>query len=301
MKWTLLLGPIIGAIIGYFTNYIAVKMLFRPFKPIYFFGRQLPFTPGMIPKSKNRIARTIGNAVADKLLTPDAIEENLLADEIKSGISERVNDFIDNERKNQRLIGDVAQDFFEPSQFNSFIEKSESRVSLFITKKVIEMNVGQIVADQVLVAIREKQESSFFAKFLTEDFIQSMVTPVAEKVNQVVVTKGSELIETKIDEEFQNLQKKTVEEVLNLLDESNIDYGVAVTKAYERIVRHKLSSILKKVDISGIIQAQMDKMDDREVETLILSIAKKELKAIVNLGLLIGFVLGCINLLIELF
>ena len=30
----ILAGPVIGAVIGYFTNYIAVKMLFRPLKPV---------------------------------------------------------------------------------------------------------------------------------------------------------------------------------------------------------------------------------------------------------------------------
>ena len=39
-------GPLIGAVIGYFTNYIAVKMLFHPYQPVKLFGRTLPFTPG---------------------------------------------------------------------------------------------------------------------------------------------------------------------------------------------------------------------------------------------------------------
>ena len=47
---TYILPPLIGAVIGYFTNMIAVKMLFYPRKPIYVFGHQLPLTPGAIPK-----------------------------------------------------------------------------------------------------------------------------------------------------------------------------------------------------------------------------------------------------------
>ena len=50
MNWELitsyLLPPVIGAVIGYFTNLIAVKMLFYPRKPVYIFGHQLPLTPG---------------------------------------------------------------------------------------------------------------------------------------------------------------------------------------------------------------------------------------------------------------
>ena len=38
----ILAGPVIGGVIGYFTNYIAVKMLFRPLKPVKIGGRTLP-------------------------------------------------------------------------------------------------------------------------------------------------------------------------------------------------------------------------------------------------------------------
>ena len=44
-------GPLLGAVIGYCTNWLAVKMLFKPLEPIKVFGRTLPFTPGVIPKN----------------------------------------------------------------------------------------------------------------------------------------------------------------------------------------------------------------------------------------------------------
>ena len=53
MNWeiitTYVLPPLVGAVIGYFTNLIAVKMLFYPRKPVYLFGHQLPLTPGTEP------------------------------------------------------------------------------------------------------------------------------------------------------------------------------------------------------------------------------------------------------------
>ena len=55
-------GPLIGAFIGYCTNYIAVKMLFHPYKEVKFLGIKLPFTPGVIPKNKPRLARAISRA-----------------------------------------------------------------------------------------------------------------------------------------------------------------------------------------------------------------------------------------------
>ena len=66
-------GPLIGAVIGYFTNYIAVKMLFHPHEEKRIFGKRLPFTPGVIPKNKPRLAHAIGEAVANVLLTKEDI------------------------------------------------------------------------------------------------------------------------------------------------------------------------------------------------------------------------------------
>ena len=66
-------GPLIGAVIGYFTNLIAVKMLFYPRNEIKLFGHVLPFTPGAIPKGQKRLAGAVGHAVSDSLLTKSDI------------------------------------------------------------------------------------------------------------------------------------------------------------------------------------------------------------------------------------
>ncbi|MEB3224257.1 MAG: DUF445 family protein [Synechococcus sp.] len=73
--WTLLLPPIAGTVIGYFTNDIAINMLFRPYKPIYIGDRRLPFTPGLIPANQGRLARNISNIIMGSLLTPDEIQK----------------------------------------------------------------------------------------------------------------------------------------------------------------------------------------------------------------------------------
>ncbi len=58
MNWiNIVSGPVLGAVIGYFTNYIAVKMLFRPYRPVRLGRWTLPFTPGVIPRRKGDLAR----------------------------------------------------------------------------------------------------------------------------------------------------------------------------------------------------------------------------------------------------
>ena len=74
MNFSMLLKPIIGSVIGYVTNYIAVKMLFRPLKPIKIGSYTLPFTPGMIPKEQPRLAKAIGEIVGARLITKEVLE-----------------------------------------------------------------------------------------------------------------------------------------------------------------------------------------------------------------------------------
>ncbi|HAG80115.1 MAG TPA: DUF445 domain-containing protein [Cyanobacteria bacterium UBA12227] len=72
--WSLLLPPIAGGIIGYFTNDLAIKMLFRPYKAIYIGKRRLPFTPGLIPHNQERLAQRIADTIMGSLLTPTELQ-----------------------------------------------------------------------------------------------------------------------------------------------------------------------------------------------------------------------------------
>ncbi|HEY9762649.1 MAG TPA: DUF445 family protein [Trichocoleus sp.] len=72
--WKLAIPPIVGGVIGYFTNDIAIKMLFRPYRPLYLFKRQLPFTPGLIPSNQQRLAKRISDTIMGSLLTPEELQ-----------------------------------------------------------------------------------------------------------------------------------------------------------------------------------------------------------------------------------
>ncbi|MFA5536722.1 MAG: DUF445 family protein [Bacillota bacterium] len=66
------LTPLIGGLIGWFTNYLAVKMIFRPQKPITI--PVLGFTfQGLIPKRKSEIAKTLGEIIERELISWDEL------------------------------------------------------------------------------------------------------------------------------------------------------------------------------------------------------------------------------------
>ncbi len=81
-----ILPPILGAIIGYVTNRIAIKMLFRPLTPKRFLGLRVPLTPGVIPRNRFDLARTIGRMVSEQLLSPQAIREQLDTPEFRASL-----------------------------------------------------------------------------------------------------------------------------------------------------------------------------------------------------------------------
>lgn len=68
-------GVVVAAMIGGVTNYLAIRMLFRPRRALYIGSWRIPFTPGLIPKRRDEIAASLGRVVAGYLVTSEALTE----------------------------------------------------------------------------------------------------------------------------------------------------------------------------------------------------------------------------------
>jgi uncharacterized membrane protein YheB (UPF0754 family) len=90
--------PLLGALIGYLTNKVAIRMLFRPLNPWYILGKRVPMTPGIIPSKRHELAENIGNMVGEKLLTASdigtALSDEPFQDHLHQIIDDRVNDLL---------------------------------------------------------------------------------------------------------------------------------------------------------------------------------------------------------------
>ncbi len=75
--WMFLLSGLVGAAIGYITNAIAIKMLFRPYKAHYIGRFKLPFTPGIIPRQRDRLAVSLGKMVSQQLFEKEGLLAHL--------------------------------------------------------------------------------------------------------------------------------------------------------------------------------------------------------------------------------
>ena len=134
-------GPVIGAVIGYFTNFIAVKMLFHPKKEVKLFGHRLPFTPGAIPKGKSRLASSVGEAVGNNLITGADIENKLLSDELAEKIADMLLD------KLSISLNDVFRSMPDTTEENieSKKEAVSDRIAKYIAEAISQVDISGII------------------------------------------------------------------------------------------------------------------------------------------------------------
>lgn len=77
----IMVSVVVAALIGGFTNYLAIKMLFHPRRQQYIGRWKVPFTPGLIPKRKLEIAHSLGHVVASYLVTSEGLTAVIQRDE----------------------------------------------------------------------------------------------------------------------------------------------------------------------------------------------------------------------------
>ena len=295
MVWKLIAVPVIGAIIGYATNWIAVKMLFRPHHEVRLWGIKLPFTPGVIPKGQGRLARAVGKAVEEQLLTKEVLSRVLLSEETKNKVKAAVCDWIKREKHSTLTLEKAAVGLTSEETVEHFLEEGKEQVTEAIAQKITEMNPGKMVADKVLEAAKEKLAESMFGMMLGGSMLEPIAQMVEERLNEYLEDNGKEYIGKIVDAEADKLKEYTVGEVLFMLEDKGIDIPQIVVNVYEKLVNDKLADVMKALNLSGIVEDRINAMEVAEVEELLLSIMKKELRAVVNLGALIGLVLGLIN------
>lgn len=292
--WSLIIGPLVGAVIGYCTNYIAVKMLFRPLTEKKIGNFKVPFTPGIIPREKPRLARAVGEAVGNTLLTEETIASNLLTDDIKDKIKNEVNNAILKvSQDEEKLIDKICKITSEEKAYDK-IENVKNVISDKLYTKVLDMQIGKVVSEQVVNAVKQKLQGGLFAMMLTDDAINSMIGPVSDMIDAYVAKNGMEVISDKVSEEVDKFMLKETGELVSYLNTTEVDYGEIVVNIYTYFVKEKLSGILDAVKVDKIVEDKINEMDVLEAEELLLSVMKKELNAIVNLGALIGFILGIV-------
>ncbi|MBP3306588.1 MAG: DUF445 family protein [Anaerotignum sp.] len=283
-------GPIIGAVIGYCTNYIAVKMLFYPRNEVKVWGHKVPFTPGAIPKGKPRLAKSVGNIVANTLLTEEDIKQKILSPETEEAVVDKIMDELS--KKIYVGMGRICSNYEEYGNL-------KANLSDTFTNQIME-SIGKIdfkntIATEAGRIIKEKVNGTMLAMFLSNEMLDSFIQPVGVELENYIAENGRDFVQKEVNEKIMVFEQKSI---LDLCEDMNVEeerIRTAVRSIYHKASENAVNGVLKNVDISAMIEDKINEMKTEELEKVVLAVMKKELDTIVNLGALIGFILGSLN------
>lgn len=337
----ILAGPLIGAFIGYGTNYIAIKMLFKPLKPIKIGNVVLPFTPGIIPKRKEKLAYQFGIMVEKELLTYDALFEVLSSKEMKHKIIDEIINIIYNEKEennkqetnsepetnseketdskqetnsvyspikevievnkkniinNTPNIKMILESHFSENYNNireCFIDSSCNK----IVASISSINIGEIITNEISNSLKEKVRGSIVGKLIHEGMIRSIAEPIGDKILEKIEKNGDSYIRPIIESEIQTVEESTIPSLLLQMNIDKTKFRAIVEHAYDKILQEKIKVWIEEFQIASIVEKKVNNMNILQIEQLVLSVMKHELNMVVNLGAIIGFFIGLLNLL----
>ncbi|MEH7381554.1 DUF445 family protein [Bacillus sp. JJ1533] len=257
---------VVGAIIGGVTNHLAIKMLFRPYKPIYIGGKRLPFTPGLIPKRREELARQMGRTVVEHLLTPESLKSKLkdesFVNTMNGWAKEEVGKLLDTEKKINELAGYVGihnlDEMVEEKLIQLIEKKYESLLDELGTKEI-----GQIIPEELLSTIKmkipeiaeyitekgieyfESEEGKYRLKKMLDDFLSTR----GMLGNMVQMFLGNTSLVDKIQPEIiKFLRSPGTKELLHSLIEKEWDKvkALEVNRMVEQVGSEKILSFLKE-------------------------------------------------------
>ena len=290
---SIIIPPIIGAIIGYITNWLAVKMLFRPLKPVKIGKFKLPFTPGLIPKSKPRLAKALGTTISNNLLNNDDFISALLSEDSLHTLNKTVENYL----SSNTSLKDSLISYSSDETYDTLLQFSSDKISSIVLQKLNERNIGRIVSEQIQKVASEKMKGSLIGLLGGNSIISSLGEPIEKSINNYISENGKPMIQEMILEELSSFTTKSIAELTSETNLNNLKLSDIITQVYIKFVTTKVYSLLEHINISSIIENKIMEMDLLDLEKLILSVMKNELTALVNLGALIGFILGLFNIL----
>ncbi|MDZ7958733.1 MAG: DUF445 family protein [Aulosira sp. DedQUE10] len=211
--WLYVSPPVVGGIIGYFTNDIAIKMLFRPYRAIYIGKQRLPFTPGLIPRNQERLAQKISNTIMGSLLTPTELQNLarrlLQTERVQAAILWLLKlalDQINSEDKNKKSAKIVA------GILRDLLGESLPRLLKVLARRedFLEVQINQIF-DQVLLEFQLSEEQSIR---LADWLLQVVIPP--DVLRQTIIDFLTDRTIQTIDETFREKTSGTYWVVANL-------------------------------------------------------------------------------------
>lgn len=158
------IGPLVGGVIGYITNSLAIQMLFRPHQAVYMGKWRLPFTPGLIPKEKGRIAESIGSVVSGELLNNEVFMRTLTSQRMLDRIGSWFDRLWQRAENSSKTLRQKLYEIANPDLADGLIEDANQEIAQLVGDKLRHFDFGEEIARQCLQGMREKYLNEFSFK-----------------------------------------------------------------------------------------------------------------------------------------
>ena len=284
-------APLIGALIGYCTNYIAVKMLFRPRHEKYFFGHKVPLTPGAIPKGKTRLAKSVGDVISNHLVTSEDIEGKALNEETETAVTERIM---------KMLKSDIDSGFRAISsseeEYEMITTNLDYAVTLRMADAVKSINFSDIIKVKGGQIIGEQLGGSMLGMFINLEMIDSILGSISDNIGMYVDDHCYNFLAPEVSRSMEKLRGDNIYDMITSNGVSDEELRAKVRELYRQTIKAVIPELIAKMDIAGMVSQKIEDMEVEQLEDMVMEVMSKELTTIVNLGALIGFILGLINL-----
>ncbi|WP_162921702.1 DUF445 domain-containing protein [Listeria costaricensis] len=242
----------IGALIGAFTNYLAIRMLFRPYRAHYLGRFQLPFTPGLIPKRRIELAEKIGQVVSEHLLTGEVIREKLLDPKLEKELTATARQFFEEKMNQSTSTKEIIQQLGFPNgdkQISQFLEqKIEGKLVHFLdmhrTEKIAELLPKTVIES----AERHLPELSEAARGKVVRFLESPqgAEQLTRLLTQFLNDHGRMFSMAKLFLNVDTLAGKLQKELLQLLERPEIQTELATLfeQEWQKMLERDLTSLI---------------------------------------------------------
>lgn len=168
--------PFIAALVGWFTNYIAVKMLFYPKEPVSIFG--LYTLQGIFPKNQQEVAEKIGKMVAEELLSSEDLKEKLANPEnilsIKALVEAKIDYYLNitfpkSYPITSAIVGEKRKAKFKTTVMDEVDESVPAMINSYMANIEEKFNVEHIIKEKVAHLPAERLED-LIMKLLKREF-----------------------------------------------------------------------------------------------------------------------------------
>ncbi len=232
-KYAIML-PISGGIIGYCTNWLAIKMVFKPHNEKRILGIKIPFTPGLIARERKRLVNEISKTIEEEVVTKESIEEFVKKLQLENEIDKFLEKGKEELKNNKYLVKDIIIKYYDGDEVE-LIEVIKN-ISSDKIAKYVDSEKFNIVLDKI---------SKYVVKLLQEE------------ITEIYYDKGikylvNRMIEMDVDEEKKkDIIKKIVNEVYESIKNSENKVGDYLGGSEEHIengIKENIKPILNYVN-----------------------------------------------------